>query len=149
MGRSNPPAVHISKRFSASPEVVFDAWFDPDLIERWMFVSPMSEIVKVTMDVCVGGRFSILERSDDGEIDHFGQYLELIRPRRLAFSLQVPRHFPGVTIVMVDVIPVMEGCEIALTQTGVAREVTEGSWQMMLRQLSRVLESKDEVSEFH
>ena len=140
MRRSHTPAVHASQRFSVSQGVVFDAWFDPDLIVRWLFVSPTSEIVSITMDVRVGGRFSILERGDDGVIDHYGQYLEILRPHRLAFSLEVPKHFHGVTFVMVDIIPVMEGCEIALTQTGVSAEVTEGSWHRMLHQLGDALE---------
>jgi len=73
-------------------------------------------------DIGQPGRKEVL--LDSSLIDlHFGQYLEIIRPRRLAFSLEVPKHFASVTFVMVDVIPAMEGCEIALTQTGVSREV--------------------------
>jgi len=33
---ANQP-VQVSRSIDASPEVVFDAWLDPELIRRWMF----------------------------------------------------------------------------------------------------------------
>jgi uncharacterized protein YndB with AHSA1/START domain len=91
------------------------------------------------MDVRPGGRFAILEQGEDGEIDHFGTYAEIHRPNRLAFSLQVPRHFPGITHVTIDIAPTGDGAELVLSQTGVSPEVTEPSWRWMLARLADLL----------
>jgi uncharacterized protein YndB with AHSA1/START domain len=132
--------VHISRQLAASPEVAFDAWLDPAVIRRWMFKSRTNEIRDVMIDPRVGGSFSISEFDDGEELEHFGTYLEIDRPRRLVFTLQVPTHFPGVSRVTVEIAPGRDGCLLTLTQTGVKREVTEGNWHDMLRTLAALLE---------
>lgn len=131
--------VRVSRGYSASPEEVFDAWLAPEVMRRWLFASESGEIVRVESDPRVGGRFSILERRREGEIDHFGQYLEITRPWRLAFTLEVPKHFPGVTKVVIEVAKTKEGSTMTLLQTGVGPEVTEAPWREMLDRLGYVL----------
>jgi hypothetical protein len=59
--------------------------------------------------------------------------------RGVIFTLEVRKHFPGVTCVAIDIVPNAEGCELTLTQTGVEREITEATWRAMLNQLAEVL----------
>lgn len=133
--------VHIRRRFAAAPEAVFDAWLDPAVARRWLFAGPASELIGVEIDARVGGRYSLLERHPDGEIDHFGTYLELDRPRRLAFTLQVPWHFPEVTRVELDIAARENGgCELALAQLGIDPAVTERFWVAMLDALAGIVE---------
>jgi uncharacterized protein YndB with AHSA1/START domain len=126
----------IRRRFASAPEEVFDAWLDPALARRWLFVTPASELVDVEIGPRVGGRFRFLERGPRGEIDHFGRYLEIDRPRRLAFALEVPATYPGEGRVEVDVAPAAGGCELALA---VAPAATERFWPPMLDALGGVL----------
>jgi uncharacterized protein YndB with AHSA1/START domain len=136
--------VKISRHFSVSAERVFDAWLNPAIIKLWMFKSAVNEIVNVKIQRWVGGRFSILEQSEDGEIDHFGEYKEITGPRRLGFSLEVPHHFPGVTVVDIQIDPDINGCNLILTQTGVPAKITEGSWIEMLHNLELLLSKKSQ-----
>lgn len=136
--------VKISRHFSVSAERVFDAWLNPAIIKLWMFKSAVNEIVNVKIQRWVGGRFSILEQSEDGEIDHFGEYKEITGPRRLGFSLEVPHHFPGVTVVDIQIDPDANGCNLILTQTGVPAKITEGSWTEMLHNLELLLSKKSQ-----
>ena len=128
--------LQVSRSIDASPEVVFNAWLSPDMIRRWMFRNPTNEITEVTSDGVVGGEFQIIERDGDELIDHFGHYVEVQEPNKLVFSLQVPKHFPGETLVTVGIEPAVHGCDVTLTQTGVPPEVTEHAWRKMLDSLA-------------
>lgn len=131
--------VRVTQHFDLSAESVFNAWTDPEVMRLWMFKSETNEIINVDTEPRVGGRFSILEKSGEEFIDHFGEYHEIDRPNHLAFSLEVPRHFPGVTQVTINLYSTENGCEMDLVQTGVSPEVTEQPWRDMFGRLSEVL----------
>jgi uncharacterized protein YndB with AHSA1/START domain len=128
--------VLVSRSIDASPEVVFDAWLDPELIRRWMLQGPSNEICQVRSDRVVGGAFSIIERAGDEVIDHYGRYLEFERPNKLVFSLRVPKHFSGESLVTVGIEPAVHGCDVTLTQTGVLPEDTQHAWRHKLESLA-------------
>lgn len=133
--------VKIQRRFPVAPPTLFDAWIHPPVMRRWLFASDSGELVRIDVDPRVGGAFRILERREKGtvEVDHFGTYLEVTRPHRLAFTLEVPWHFPGITQVRIDIMPAPEGSEMAFTQTGVDPATTTDAWQMMFDQLNDAL----------
>jgi uncharacterized protein YndB with AHSA1/START domain len=88
---TKPIEVRVEQSFSVPPERVFDAWLDEALIARWMFAPDLldQEVVRIRIEPRVGGTFSFVVRRPPGkgqEIDHTGTYLELARPRRLAFT---------------------------------------------------------------
>src|SRR5689334_5999900 len=97
--------VQVIQYFEAPPATVFNAWLDEAMIKRWLFKSDSNEITQVTVDARPGGAFSILEKAGNAYIDHFGKYLLMQPPLQLAFTLEVPRHFPGVTHVMISIEP--------------------------------------------
>ena len=136
-------SVDISRIILAPPEKVFDAWVKPELIRKWLFVGPTSEIINVKLDLKIQGKFSILEyeKTTNEYIDHYGEYTEIERPVKLAFTLSVPKHFPGETNVSIEIIATTGGSVLSLVQTGVSKNVTEPSWQKMLDQLSLTLEN--------
>jgi uncharacterized protein YndB with AHSA1/START domain len=136
--------VEIRRVIFAQPEIVFDAWVKPELIRKWLFVGPTSEIISIEIDLKTQGKFSILEleKSNNEYIDHYGKYIEIDRPKKLAFTLSVPKHFPGETNVSVEIVATPEGSELRLTQVGVSKDVTEKSWNKMFAQLSLVLENQ-------
>jgi uncharacterized protein YndB with AHSA1/START domain len=140
MNSNSSYPVRIVHNFAAPPEAVFDAWLNPQVMRHWMFVSPTNEIREVRTDPQIGGSFSILERTESGdEIDHYGEYREIDRPNRLVFTLQVPKHFPGESSVVVDIKATPGGCEMTFTQSGVKKEITEGPWRAMFDTLATIL----------
>lgn len=107
----------VTRRFNASPERVFDAWLDPEMIGKWMFGPAVreEEVVRISLDPRVGGRFSFVVRRQGQEINHVGEYLEIDRPRRLRFTWGVADE-EGSDGVTVDIVPLEEsGCELTLT----------------------------------
>lgn len=76
----------IERVFDARPDLVFDAWTNPEHLTQWWgpndFTLPFCEL-----DFRVGGRYRFCMRSPEGE-DHWvwGEYREIDPPRRLTFT---------------------------------------------------------------
>lgn len=142
--RDTPPvAVRVTRRFTASPDRVFDAWLDPELIGSWMFGPGLRDekVVRIAVDPCVGGTFSFVVRRQGEEIDHIGEYLEIDRPRRLVFSWGVRPDSPDGSRVIIDIVPLASGAELILTHELHPDWVdfasrTEASWTKMLEVLA-------------
>jgi uncharacterized protein YndB with AHSA1/START domain len=139
----NHATIVVSRRFDASPERVFDAWLDPARAARFLFATPTGEIVKVEIDAKVGGSFLIVDRRPEiGEAEHFGRYVEIDRPRRLAFDFALSKDMTDATRVTIDIKPVGEGCELTLTHEGVWQDYakrTQGGWTTILEGLAAAL----------
>ena len=140
MTQSSLPTFEIGRHFDTSPETVYQAWTVPSLMRRWLFVSEHNEIRRISADLTVGGRYSILEWDGKQEIDHFGGYEIIDPPTRLAFTLTVPKHFAETTRVSVSIAANdMGGSIMTFSQTGVPRDVTEQNWIRMFNALDVVL----------
>lgn len=131
----------MKRRFAASPERVFDAWLDPDKAGRFLFATPEGEMVRVEVDPRVGGRYSIVDRRDGEDVEHTGEYLEIDRPRRLVFTLQVPLYSEEVDRVTIEIAPAESGCELTLTHEVSPEwaDQVEGGWTLILDGLAKVV----------
>ena len=82
---SRHATLRLVRTLQATPEEVFDAWTDPSSIRVWMCPGAVEQSLAV-LDVRVGGQFSIVMREAQREHVHTGEYLEVERPHRLAFT---------------------------------------------------------------
>ena len=64
-----PAAIRITRRFSAPPERVFDAFIEPEVAGRWLFATALRPMTDVEIDARVGGSFRFAERRDDEIIE--------------------------------------------------------------------------------
>lgn len=134
----------VTHTYDATPERVFDAWLDPALARRFLFATPTGEMVRAEVDARVGGRFTFVDRRPDmGDVLHTGEYLEIDRPRRLAFTFGVPQFNLDVTRVLLQFAPTPAGgCRLTLTHADVPAEWAERSkagWGMILGRLEAAL----------
>lgn len=124
---------------------MFSDWLDPETTCRWLFATATGEIVRVEIDARVGGRFVIVDRRDGEDIEHTGEYLEIDRPRRLVFTLTVPKYSPESTRVCVELVSLGDsGCELTLTHEGLRPEHaarTEAGWSQILDGLASALDT--------
>jgi uncharacterized protein YndB with AHSA1/START domain len=104
----------VERTFDVLPEAVFDAWLDPEGLGRWLFATPEGEMVKVEVDPRVGGSLRIVEKRGDELADHFGEYLEIERPRLLVFSFSTDREQKP-AVVRVEIESIARGSKMTLT----------------------------------
>src|SRR5215471_9874745 len=64
-------SVRITRLFNASPEQVFEAWVDPDILRRWL-------ATKVEVDARVGGHLRLEVSKPEGTHVVTGVYRELV-----------------------------------------------------------------------
>ena len=107
--------VRVTRRFSASPERVFDALLNPEKAGKFMFATPSGQMVRVEIDARAGGKFAFVDRRDGEDVAHTGEYVEINRPRRLVFTLSVAKYAQDIARVLVEIVPLECGCELTLT----------------------------------
>ena len=142
---ADPVLVRVTRRYSASAERVFDAFLDPAKAGRFMFATPTGQMVRAEIDPRVGGAYVFTDRRDGEDVEHFGTYLEIDRPRRLVFSFSVDRDSTDADRVAVDITPLDAGCELTLTHEMKPEWAeyagrTQDGWSMILDGLAAVLE---------
>lgn len=106
--------VKVKRTFDSTPENVFDAWLDAANVGRWLFATPGGTMVRVEIDPQVGGEFTIVEQRGDILAEHFGRYIELVRPRRLVFAFTTDKAAKP-SRVTIEISPLAAGCELTLT----------------------------------
>lgn len=88
MSTSEIAAFRIERTFAAAPEEVFDAWTNPEVLERWWAAQPSWTSPGCEVDLRVGGSYVLRMRDDDtGELHVVGgEYREVQRPQRLVYT---------------------------------------------------------------
>ena len=156
MGRAYKMAetieVCVEQTFRASPERVFDAWLEPDLVTQWMSAALKQfgltgGIRRVEIDARVGGRFTFSDMREAGETVHWGTYLEIDRPRRLVFTWYTSDEDEkdNTSVVTLTIKPKDKGCIATIVHTMDHKYTeyilqTEQGWSGMLVQIDEVLE---------
>ena len=131
--------VSVSRRIAAPPEKVFDAWLDPESLGHWLFRTPGGTSERAEVEPRVGGGFRVDERRDGELAEHYGEYVELDRPRRLAFDFWTSFSAKR-TRVTIAIAPDGEGALLTLTHEGVWADYedrTRQGWTMILEGLER------------
>jgi uncharacterized protein YndB with AHSA1/START domain len=80
--------LRIERTFSAPIERVFDAWTSAEVLRRWLHADPRWETPEAAVDLRVGGAVRVVMRNPEtgAEYGGGGEYTEIDRPRRLAFT---------------------------------------------------------------
>jgi uncharacterized protein YndB with AHSA1/START domain len=134
-------SITVERHIAASPEDVFDAWLDPDGVGRWLFATPDGVMEKVEIDPKVGGGFTIVERRGDERAEHFGEYVEIDRPRLLIFDFWTSMSAER-TRITVTIAPDGDGSLLTLRHDGVWADYeakTRHGWATILDQLAKIL----------
>lgn len=141
MSTATSATVTVERDLAAPPEAVFDAWLNPDHAGQWLFRTPDGVLERCEIDARIGGRFRVDERRGDEIAEHYGEYVEIDRPRRLAFDFWTSFSAER-TRVTITIAADGDGSLITLTHEGVWKEYedrTRQGWTMILEELARTL----------
>ena len=80
--------VRLERTYDAPAEAVFDAWTNPEVLQRWWKAHPDYEAVRAEVDLRVGGGYRFAMHDPQAGEDHVvvGTYREVARPQRLVYS---------------------------------------------------------------
>ncbi|MEO8244010.1 MAG: SRPBCC domain-containing protein [bacterium] len=132
----------VSRTIKASPQRVFDAWLDPEIMTKFMVPRDKMHARDVKADPRVGGRFQVIMVGDK-EYPHEGTYLEITPHSRLVFTWEAPWSAPGTTVT-IELTPETGGTRVDLTQVRFMSEEARDShaegWTGMLANLATLVE---------
>lgn len=146
--------VRVQRAYACTAETIYDAWLDPDVARQFLFATPTGEVIRCDIEPGVRGSLVVIDRRPmeaDGsaflDVEHTGRFLQLDRPRRIAFSFSLPQFQSRESTVVVDIEPQGDGCELTLRHDlgpGLLdREMverTEAGWTRMLATLEEALQ---------
>jgi len=120
-------ALRLERTFAATPEKVFDAWTNPEVLRRWWAAQPTWTSPGCEVDLRVGGHYRLSMRTDEGQIYAVGgEYREVDRPHRLVYTWcwegtdgPDPSH---VSLVTVEFRPDAAGTTVVLEHDGLTSE---------------------------
>ena len=116
------------RRIAARPSIVFDALTTPEGIGHW-WGPDAGPVLLAETDVRVGGRFRVRFRTLDGlEHECSGEYLEVVRPQRLAMTWRwAAGEDPGESHVEIELRSIANGTELVLNHSRLHDAETRGS----------------------
>jgi uncharacterized protein YndB with AHSA1/START domain len=137
--------LEIERAFEASAEEVFDAWTDEEVLRRWFHADPEWETPIAEVDLRVGGRLRLVMRDPDAGEDHGarGEYTEVSRPHRLAFTWRWDDHDSELQLIELEFSESDGMTTVRMTSRGIETEERRAShnegWGLCFDNLDQAL----------
>jgi uncharacterized protein YndB with AHSA1/START domain len=146
--RPGADSVRLKRTIAAQRETVFDAWLTADVLKRWWPAGSDWETPIAQVDARVGGKLRLVMRNPDGEeFGGTGEFIEIERPERLAYSWTWDGHgaHEGTNLVEVEFRDAGDGTTlVVLTNRGLpdeeAKRAHREGWLASLENLERVFQ---------
>ncbi len=150
MSMKEAAVLKLSRLFDAPRERVFDAWTNPDVLREWWAAQPGWKGSGAEVELRPGGRYRLSMRDPSSNVEHTvaGEYREINRPERLAFTWSWEGNDPQMsgseeTLVTVEFREDGDGTEVVLTHSGFANDAIRGmheqGWNGTFDSLERFL----------
>lgn len=144
-------SLRLTQTIRADAERLFRAWTDPKELRHWWRMEGEGwSFAEASIDLRVGGRYRLGMTSPEGKTHvAVGEYVEIERPTRLAFTWdwENPASSVGDTLVTVEFKPAAGGnTEVVLTHERFAEAERvanhERGWSQLLRLLDNLVEQQ-------
>ena len=108
-------SLRVQRVLPASVWRVFEARTRPELMAQWFVVDPSWQ-GKAAVDFRVGGKYRVeMDRRDGTIFVAFGEYLEIVPPRRLVFTWSSAVPPIAGSVVTVELVPSGDDTQLTLT----------------------------------
>lgn len=143
--RTSDVEVVVTRWFAAPPHLVFEAWSNPELFQRWWVPASMGmKLVGCVMDVRTGGTYQL---DFGGGMVFFGRYLEVEPPSRIVWTndeehgsvttVTFEGQDGGTLLVMTDRFPTKEALDAEGTGAAEATHETFAQLDALLAEQTR------------
>ena len=131
--------VCVTRQFSVSPRVIFDAGTISQTAGKWLFAAGQSVCVEI--DALAGGWFYLAGRRNGEQFEYVGEFLEVVRPHRLVFALLAEKYSLNFERVTVVFDPCGSGCELGLTHETKPEFAQQSyrDWDKVLQRLAAIV----------
>ena len=145
MPTTTVPAIVIRRTYSATPQEVYAAWTDPELMRQFMCPEDVT-FDNAQLDVRVGGKYRIVMNLPDSEkYVAYGVYKDVQPAKRLSMTWTWEENDKAEeheTLLTIDLAPNGTGTDLTLTHEKLASQKsaedhTHG-WTSILEKLSNV-----------
>jgi uncharacterized protein YndB with AHSA1/START domain len=143
-------ALRLERTFAATAEEVFDAWTNPEVLERWWAAAPTWTSPGCEVDLRPGGRYRLSMRDDANGRTHVvgGEFREVDRPRRLVYTWRW-EGAPDESVVTVEFQTAGDTTTVVIEHSGLpaeaARAEHERGWNGTLDNLARRVLEREAV----
>lgn len=139
--------LRIERTFDASPEAVFDAWTNPEVMRRWFHAGADWETAEAEVDLRVGGRVRVVMRGPDGRTSEmWGEYTVIDRPHQLVMKWTFADEPGNQQLLKVQFTESGDATTVVLINTGIStdarRESQDYGWRLCLDELERRVVSR-------
>lgn len=115
MNNQSTTTLTMKRNFDFSPEKVFDAWLNPEVMRKWLFTLEGTNKV-ARNNPTVGGDWEIVDHRDGKDYRAIGEYLEIESPHKLLFTFKMPQFSDTVDKITVELKELPQGCEMTFSQ---------------------------------
>ncbi len=143
MTTTAPTELRLERTFAATPERVFDAWTNPEVLRRWWAAAVDGDTPRADVDLRVGGgyRLTMHDPGNDTEFTVMGEFTAIDPPDRIAYTWSWEGAPPVDTLVTVEFRAEGDGTRVVVTHTGLpgaeSRAQHEHGWLAVLDNLER------------
>lgn len=89
MGDNGILEVRAERVVPAAAARVFAAWLDPVQAAKFLFATEHGQIIRCEIDGQEGGEFTIVDRREGEDMEHFGEFVAISAPDRIVFDFSV------------------------------------------------------------
>ncbi len=105
----------MDRSFKTTPERLFEAWTNPQLMGQWLMTRAESNKV-ATADLTVGGHWEIVDQRNGMDYKAIGRYVEIEAPGKLVFTFCMPQFSDSEDTLTVSIEGEDDGCRMVFTQ---------------------------------
>jgi uncharacterized protein YndB with AHSA1/START domain len=139
--------VRIERTFDAPAEDVFDAWTSEEVIRRWFIPAQGWQEPSAEVDLRVGGTVRVVMRDPSGApVEASGEYTEIDRPRRLAFTWTFDDDPSNEQLIEIDFTERDGATTVVFVNSNISeerrRDQQYDGWSTCFDEMERVLASK-------
>ncbi|HEX4883242.1 MAG TPA: SRPBCC family protein [Casimicrobiaceae bacterium] len=141
MTSRTPSPIRVAATYDVPSHRVFDAWLDPVFTAQWLFATALQPAAPIEMNPQVAGRFCFLDQHCGAVTAWRGEYVDILPPRRLVFTLQLDGT-DAATRVEVTIDECGDGCRLVVAHHGVPAHRAESlanRWTGLLYGLGTLL----------